>query len=260
MVDADDCETLVDNYVGWLRERFAFSEVDGVCEISTPFVDHRNDHIDVYVKRQPDGTLVLTDGGDTVQDLDLSGVDLSSPHRRRMLDTIASVRGVALENGELLVRSTPQDFPRKKHALIQAMLAVGDLYVTSRERVRGLFMEDVREFLSGHSIPFVPSVKIPGRSGFDHFADFVIPATASMPERILQAISVPTRQTVSLLLFMWQDIQGYREGGSQAFAMLNDEERDPSEVAAALSAYHISPLRWSLQSAAVSALTGLARP
>ena len=256
MTVANECEALVDSYLGWLRERFNVSEVDGVCEISTPFVDHRNDHIEVYVKRQPDGTIVLTDGGDTVQDLELSGVELASPNRRKMLNRIASVRGVTVENDELLVRSTPQDFPRKKHALIQAMLAVGDLYVTSRERVRGLFMDDVREFLSEHDIRFVPSVKIPGRSGFDHLADFVIPGAGNLPERILQAVPDPTRQTVSLVLFMWQDVQGYRAGGSQAFAMLNDEERDPSEAAAALSAYHISPLRWSQKSAAVEALTG----
>jgi hypothetical protein len=250
----DSCEALVDAYVSWLRQKYAVTSVGNFCEISTPFLDHHNDHIEVYVRRLADGSLVLTDGGDVIRDLAAGGVDVNSISRRRMLATAAEVRGVAIEGEELTVRSTPEDFPKKKHALMQAMLAIGDLYITSRERVRGLFLDDVRDFLREHSIAFVPSVKIPGRSGFDHYADFVIPGIAARPERILQTVPDPNRQAVSLLLFMWQDIRGHREGNTRAYAMLNDEERDPSEAAAALTSYEISPLRWSRRQEAVHEL------
>ena len=152
-------------------------------------------------------------------------------------------------------RRMPKDFPQKKHALIQAMLAIGDLYVTSRERVRGLFLEDVRVFLNEHEIGFVPSVKIPGRSGFDHYADFVIPARGAAPERIVQTMSSPSRQSASLLVFMWEDIRKEREVAASAYAMLNDEERDPTDVADALERYQIHPVRWSRRAEAINALT-----
>lgn len=251
---SESCVSLVDAYIAWLRERYTVSDFEGGCEISTPFLDHHSDHIEVYVRRLPTGALLLTDGGDTIRDLELSGVDLSSTQRRRMLATAAAVRGVTVDGTKLAVQSSLEDFPRKKHSLVQAILAVGDLYLTSRERVRGLFLDDVRDFLKEHEIPFVPSVKIPGKSGFDHFADFVIPARGAAPEKIVQTVPSPNRQTASLLLFMWQDIRGYREGQSKAYGMLNDEERDPADVVAALSSYDITPLRWTHRDQAVKEL------
>jgi len=41
----------------------------------------------------------------------------------------------------------PQDFAQKKHSLLQAMLAVNDMFVMGEEHVLSLFREDVAVFV-----------------------------------------------------------------------------------------------------------------
>jgi len=109
---AASCETLVDTYVAWLRERISVVDIDGVCEITTPFLDRHNDRLQIYV--QPAGDrLRLTDDGYILGDLESSGCVLGTPHRRRLLQTILNGFGVREDNGELTVDATEREFPRK---------------------------------------------------------------------------------------------------------------------------------------------------
>ena len=69
---ATDCKTLVEAYLAWLRDRISVAEIDGVCEITTPFLDRHNDQLQIYVEREGD-RLRLTDDGYVIGDLQSSG-------------------------------------------------------------------------------------------------------------------------------------------------------------------------------------------
>ena len=49
------------------------------------------------------------------------------------------------------------EFPRKIHGLIQAMLAVNDMYMTGKQRVARFFIEDIADFLCGYTGPLHPN-------------------------------------------------------------------------------------------------------
>jgi hypothetical protein len=123
-----------------------------------------NDYTQIYVRKE-DGGFVLTDGGDTIQDLRASGCDLETSKRRELLAAALNGFGVRRESDALLVKATAQDFPLRKHNLVQAILAVNDLFYLAVPVVASLFLEDVTAWLELHDIRFTPNVKFTGRSG-----------------------------------------------------------------------------------------------
>jgi hypothetical protein len=239
------CQVLVDAYIEWLRSKITVAEINGACEITTPFLDRHNDYMQIYIK-PTNGSYLLTDDGYTLNDLSLSGCDVSSPGRHRLLTTILNGLGVRLDDDELVVEARPETFPQKKHALLQAMLAVNDMFMTAKSHVTSLFMEDVETFLRLNSIRFVATVQFTGRSGFIHSFDFAIPASAARPERILRAINHPERNTITAFLFAWNDTREVRSPGSIAYAVLNDMEKHLSpDVVGALRQYGTQHIPWS---------------
>ncbi len=240
-----DCQDLVNAYIEWLRERIKVEDIKGVCEITTPFLDRHNDHLQIYVKKS-DGGLVLTDDGYTISDLRLSGCEFTTEKRRQMLHSILNGFGIRLIEDELIVEATLDNFPQKKHNLIQAILSINDLFVMAAPMVAGIFRGDVERYLSLNEIRFTPSVNFTGRSGFIHFFDFVILASKAKPERILRAINRPNRQNVTSLIFSWTDTKEVRAPDSTAYRVLNDLEQPINpDLISALRQYNITPLQWS---------------
>jgi len=241
----NDCRHLVDSYLAWLREKIVTKEINGACEITTPFLDRHNDRLQIYVQRHGE-QLRVTDDGYIIADLESSGCQLDTPHRREMLQAILNGFGVREEEGELIVETSERDFPKKKHSLLQAMLTVNDMFMTARHRVSRLFLEDVSRYLDEHEVRYSPNVEFTGRSGFVHRYDFIIPGSRKMPERILRAINNPTRDAATSMIFSWTDTRNTRPRNSTAYAILNDSEREPSsDVLSAFSQYEIVAVPWS---------------
>jgi len=240
-----ECDAIIREYLAWLKTGLSVAEIgDGVCEITTPFLDRHNDHLQIYLL-QENGNYVLTDDGYILSNLEMSGMDLSSPKRQRILKTILQGFGVSVVEGALRVEAQRSNLPRRKHNLIQAMLAVNDMFVMAQAQVLSLFREDVEQFLHTNEIRFTAMIKLAGRSGFDHNFDFVIPSSSQAPERLLRAINRPGRDTVSSYIFAWSDTREVRAEDTQAYAILNDEERKPSgDLLQALRAYQIQPILW----------------
>jgi hypothetical protein len=235
----------VESYLNWLRQRMSTEEFEGVCEITTPFLDRHNDRLQIYVRRNDKGRLLLTDDGYILSDLETSGCPINTEHRKYMLQTTLRGFGVQEKEGELFIESDEGQFPRAKHSLLQAMLNVNDLFLTARPHVAQLFTEDVAHFLDQHDVRYTPNVEFTGRSGFLHRFDFVIPKSRKKPERMIKSINHPTKENARLLIFSWTDTKDTRPP-SEMYAFLNDiENQINSEIFAALQSYDISPVPWS---------------
>lgn len=240
-----DCEQLVDAYLEWLRSGLSAEAIDGGCELTTPFLDRHNDHLQIYAERR-NGTILLSDDGQVLADLRTSGLELDTPKRRQHFATIIKGFGVREESGELLVEASNKTLGQRTHSLVQAMLAVNDMFALAQPRVASFFLEDVRAFLDQNEVRYSERVKIAGRSGFDHLVDFLIPRSRSAPERLVQAINAPTRQTVTPYLFGLGDMRESRESEATAYAFLNDRDREVAgEVVEALETYGVKPSLWS---------------
>ena len=119
----DEIRVLLDQYSQWLRDKSVLREVnDQYVEITTPFLDRHNDYAQIYVRRE-NGGFLLTDGGDTIEDLRSSGCDLETKKRKDLLAVTLNGLGVQREGDALVVKTTPQNFSLRKHNLVQAILA-----------------------------------------------------------------------------------------------------------------------------------------
>lgn len=164
----------MDDYWSWLRNKTQLKTVQGTVEITTPYLDRHNDYIQIYVVRDDNGYR-LTDDGYTISDLEDSGCSLASKKRQVLLQTILNGLGVRKKEDELFVLAKEDNFARQKHNLLQAILAINDLFYLASPIVASLFLEIVTGWLDNNEIRYSPSVKFTGKSGYDHNFDFLIP-------------------------------------------------------------------------------------
>ncbi len=241
----EEVRELMDQYLTWLRQKTALREINGAVEVTTPYLDRHNDYLQFYVKPNRNG-YILTDDGYIIQDLAESGCRLDTPKRQELLKMTLNGFGVKLEDNQLNVLATAENFNLKKHNLVQAMLAVNDLFYLAVPVVASLFLEDVTSWLDLLEVRYTPQVKFTGHSGYDHLFDFVIPKSRKGPERIIEAINRPSRETAQAVAFSWIDTKEVRPPDSQAYALLNDSELSPSgAVIDALKNYEVHPVLWS---------------
>lgn len=241
-----DIHNLVENYINWLRDKTVLRDMNGWVEITTPHLDRHNDYVQIYVKFTDNGEIVITDDGQTIVDLEFSGCSLDTPKRKNMLDITLNGFGVHRRGDALEINATRDNFPIKKHNLVQAILAVNDLFVLSQPSVESFFLEDVALWMDKNDIRYVPGAKFHGRSGFEHKFDFVIPKSKNSPERLINTINVPKKDSAQNAAFSWLDTRGSRPENSQAFFFLNDNDnRVPESVMQALLNYEITPILWS---------------
>jgi len=240
-----EIQRLVDDYIAWLKDRSILRQIDDWVEITTPYLDRHNDYVQIYAKKE-DAGFVLTDDNYTIDDLELSGCKLESPKRQALLKMTLNGFGVKLSEGALIVRASHDNFPLRKHNLVQAILAVNDMFYLAAPTVASLFYEDVVTWLDLHEVRYTPNIKFTGKSGYDHLFDFVIPKSRRQPERILKAINRPSRNSAQAAAFSWVDTKDVRAASSKAYAFLNDSESPVSSgVLDALSSYDVLPVLWS---------------
>lgn len=241
----DEIQGLLDEYSRWLREKTQVRQVDEWVEITTPYLDRHNDYLQIYARRR-NSDYILTDAGYILQDLELSGCKLDSPKRRALLTMTLNGFGVKLNGDRLEVHTSAASFAPGKHNLIQAMLAVNDLFGLATPMTASLFYEDVVAWLEAHDIRYTSNVKFTGQSGFDHRFDFIIPKSRNHPERIIKTISSPSRDTAQAVAFAWIDIRNVRPLDSKAYAILNDTDHPiPGNVLGALDNYSVKAIVWS---------------
>lgn len=241
----DEVQKLLDQYTLWLKDKTTLRQIGDWIEINTPYLDRHNDYLQIYAKRE-NGGYVLTDDGNTIGDLHRSGCNLENKKRQTLLKTTLNGFGVQVMGNALTVKASPANFALRKHSLIQAMLAVNDLFYLAMPIVASLFLEDVTAWLDLHEIRYTPNVKFTGQSGYDHVFDFVIPKSKKYPERILKTINRHNRDTAQAIAFSWIDTKEVRPHDSRAYAFLNDSEYAPtSSVLDALRNYDVRPVLWS---------------
>lgn len=124
---------MIKEYTDWLISGFSAVKTGEFYELTTPYLDRYNDHIQIYVHQNKNGTYFLTDDGAVISNLESSGISFSrSKKRRDMLLRIAGNFGVTVNGDCLEIQATKLDYPQKVHMLIQTMLIVDNMFMLNR--------------------------------------------------------------------------------------------------------------------------------
>jgi hypothetical protein len=252
-----DGNKVIEEYIRWIKDNSFIRDArnGSYIAITTPFTDRHNDHVEIYVKEE-NGKFYLTDDGETLGDLSISGTDINTPKRQAVFMATVNGLGVQTDLESLFVEAEAGNLPQKKHALIQAILAVNDMHMMSQENVLAFFKEDVMAFFRENiRIPFVSDIKLPGKTGYDHSIDFIFPSTQSNPERIIKTVNKATKDRVQSAVFTFFDVQQLRQEAIESILIYNDNEAElNADAKKALSQYSISAYPWSAKDSLIASL------
>ena len=115
--------------------------------VDHPFVFDDGDHY-VVVLRASGEDWELSDEGHTIMHLSYQGFDLNRGGYREIIDNTVSAFGITNHEGELVLSIPEMRFGDGLFTFIQALVKISDIKYLERERVRSLFMDEFRGFLS----------------------------------------------------------------------------------------------------------------
>lgn len=125
-------------YYQWLKDNTAIREDKGTgwFSVSTPFVGLFNDNIEIFVKKESDTKIFLSDDGETIENLFLSGVDvLRSQKRKDYMQKVANNFGIKITSeGEIVTESNGADFARKMNNFMSAISSISDMSRLSNDK------------------------------------------------------------------------------------------------------------------------------
>ncbi|MDP3113614.1 MAG: DUF1828 domain-containing protein [Candidatus Cloacimonadaceae bacterium] len=241
---------LVDDFYKFLRQKTTVNldNVTNWTQITTPFLGLFNDSIEIYVKKEKE-KLILSDDGETIHNLELSGVSLSrSAKRKDILESILLNYGVTLnKDSELTIEANEKSFPQKKLNLLAAISEANDLYVLSKQTVESVFKEEVQSYLEEQRIIYTPHFISKGSTGLEFTFDFQIAYYHT--EIVIKAFNTVNKMNLPHFLFTWSDIQQVRERQSGkrviGLAIINDTDREvKSEYLEALTSKEADYILW----------------
>lgn len=222
--------------------------INDFVEITTPFVDMHHDYISLFFINKGE-TYMLTDDGYIVDELDSLGIDINnSKKRKEFFYTSLNIFGISFNEStsELYVEfNNLSEFPERQNRLIQCVLRVSDMMLTSRNRVISFFTEDIANFFLDNNVLFNESVGFVGRTGRTQTFDFVLPKSKKVKPKLIKAVNNPTPDAYREPLVSFFDVQDTKKDHS-FIVLANDVNNNLSEdFIQSLENYSIYVLPWS---------------
>jgi hypothetical protein len=160
--------------------------------IRTPFLYPDGDVIDLFF-RQNDGTMMLTDLGESLRWLRMQTVALRrSPKQKQLISDICDTHRVEFFKGMLITRlERGETLSSALSRLAEACIRVSDLWFTLRTRAVQSITDEVAEFLNERQIEYARRERLIGRSG--RFWDVDFHTRTAGKSTLIQVLSTGSR-------------------------------------------------------------------
>ena len=241
----------INNYLKWLKDNMTQTEIKpGVCEITTPFLDRHNDYTQIYVEDTHDGLFRVSDGGYTLSDLSMCGMEFNTPKKKELLQQSLNRLGIKLDEKQEILYTicSKSELPSIQHRMIQSMLDINDMFYLSSPNIKSLFYEDVKAFFDSHEIYYSEGMNVMGKSGFSHSYNFVLQRNKENPQRFIKLMNSVSRTNAERIIFSWGDTKEVRGNDEKLIVLINDHQKVTDSVIAGFRQYDIDPLLWSQRS------------
>ena len=122
-------QEIINNYLDWFKASTIITPIESAdketVKVSTMFLDSHNDGIEFYIQKIDDNTIMLTDDGWYLQDLESCGLDLNSSRITEQISWYKSSFNFDITEGEIIsIVSLDRDVSLNIHAYIQALILI----------------------------------------------------------------------------------------------------------------------------------------
>lgn len=245
----EEIQELKTIYNEWMNQTIDFKNFDQHIEIRTPFVDMHHDYIELFFIKVNDHKFILSDDGYTMSELEMMDINIkTSPKRKEYFTVTLKIFGVKYDGqtGELYVDfESLSEYPAKQHLLIQCILRISDMLLTSRNTGVSIFSEEIAKFFDENNVAYVQNFGFVGMSGNTQTFDFIIPHSRKKREKLIKAINSPRTDNYISALFPWLDIRETRPQ-TDFIVLANDSESPvPEKFTRPIENYSSKVLVWS---------------
>ncbi|MEX2230402.1 MAG: DUF1828 domain-containing protein [Dehalococcoidia bacterium] len=169
------CETILRGAEEQFREGFAVRDLGGgACLLVTPYLRHDNDAITLRVLDEGGGRYVVTDGGQSLDYLRMSGFTTRrNPPFQRFLRELPTTFGVDVDREELVAECDEDELSVSIQSVARAALHVSYMVLRRRERVVTSFADRVEVALIEIGAQYESDYEVQGLTKPAHFAFFV---------------------------------------------------------------------------------------
>jgi len=246
-------QQMIDDYANWLKSEIVISPYGEYYELTTPYLDRFNEYLQIYVKQDELGRISMTDDGCIIGNLLSSGITFKSgSNRKLMLDKIICNYALQLNENSITTIATMQDFSQKKHNMVQAMLAIDNMFEISRDNTKDIFVEDIQTFFDANEIYYSKDLSLIGKTGSLYTYEFHFQRTKQKPERFCKVINKLQEDSRNTTIFNWIDTQEKRKNEGKLVVMLNDENNVSPKDIEAFEQYDIEPILFSSRKESMS--------
>lgn len=238
---------MLDGYANWLRNEITVANFGEFQELTTPYLDRHNDYLQIYVKAEENGNIIITDDGYIIGNLNMSGIKFTkNSQRKHRLDSLISNYGLQLNGDDIVANCTIKNFAKTKHMMLQAMLLIDDIFITNRESVKNIFVDDIYEFFNSNGIYPTRDFTLLGKTGSLYSYDFVFNRTVNKPERYCRGINKLSSSNRDMAIFNWIDTKEKRcDDNSKLYIIINDKNTVKDEDIEAFNNYDIASIMYS---------------
>ncbi len=242
-------QNIIESYLNWIRDNTLIKDLkSGIIKIVSPFLDARNDHIQIYARKLPNGVYRLTDGGYLFRDLESYGIDFT-PKRQELFDFTLQSYGIKYntkENvNEIYIDTDLKNIGRSKHKLIQCLITLNDFFNYTQQNVKELFFYDVFDHFKKSGVTFNYNFNIIGKTGYSHKFDFGIGIKAERPEILIKLVATPSnKQIAEATLFAFVDLRNLNRKFKGMIIYQGTEETANKKFLEACKNYEVPAYSW----------------
>lgn len=220
----DAIRKFTNNYISLLSGLMTNRDLGTTHEIGLPFFDHLGDALTVYIEKTDPIHYKIDDDGYIIDNLEMSGLNLTDKRKETLLE-ICNNFGIQVVDNKLQATATKSNLPQMVHNLAQVMLRIDDMYMTSTERVKSYFAEDIRMFFDENNIYYTPNPSFLGKSGLNQSFDFSFQKNKDHGFRLCIAVNNGSKENAEKALFKWTDILGRRDDHPELYIIVNNENK-----------------------------------
>ena len=249
-MNGTSCLSILQSFIERVPSNYTAVPTETGCMLETPFYLPDNTRLGLHLVIHDDDKIEITDFGETVDNLFLSGVTVGEDDHR--FDSMRVRFGVNIDGGEISSVTNAANLDQAINGVIHAMLDMSYLVYTRQVRATPSFFADVDLWLSLQNRTFERNVEVAGRANVNVF-DYVLPRRGR--PLALEAISTRNAgyafERAQVTSFKVVDSLGGTIGEQLEFACLLDDRTPQHQdalterVVRTLQAYVPQVIFWS---------------